>query len=157
VNTAKVILERTFTTASAEETIEAGRALASLLRPPLLLILRGDLGAGKTTLVKGLAEALGAANAEEVTSPTFTLVHAYQGVSPLTQEAMQLYHLDLYRLDEDRQLAALGIEEMIAENGLVLIEWGEKFPSLAAHADGEIAITHGEGDARSIVMQLRQT
>ena len=148
------MIERTFATASAEETIEAGRELALLLTPPLLLILRGDLGAGKTTLVKGLAEALGAANAEDVTSPTFTLVHEYQGVSPVTHKSLQLFHLDLYRLDEDRQLAALGIEEMNAENSLVLIEWGEKFPSLAAHADGEISIMHGEGDARSIVLRL---
>lgn len=156
MNAAKTIIERTFITASADQTIDAGRELASLLQPPLLFILRGDLGAGKTTLVKGLAEAIGAADAEDVTSPTFTLVHEYQGVSPITQTPLHLYHLDLYRLEEDRQLAALGIEEMAAENSLVLIEWGEKFPSLAARADGEISITHGEGDTRSIFVRLKQ-
>ena len=157
VSAAGTIIERTFVTGSAEETMEAGRELASLLRPPLLLILRGDLGAGKTTLVKGLAEALGAADAEEVTSPTFTLVHEYVGFAPSTQNPVQLYHLDLYRLEEDRQLAALGIEEMTAENSLVLIEWGEKFPSLIAHADGEISIMHGEGNVRSIVLRVRNS
>ena len=156
MSAARTTIERNFITASAEETIDAGRALASLLKPPLLLILRGDLGAGKTTLVKGLAEAIGAAEADKVTSPTFTLVHEYQGSSPITHIPLHLYHLDLYRLEKDGQLAALGIEEMIADNSLVLIEWGEKFPSLVSHADGEISITHGEGDARSISVRLKQ-
>jgi tRNA threonylcarbamoyladenosine biosynthesis protein TsaE len=151
------MLERTFVTASAEETINVGRAIASLLRPPLLLILRGDLGAGKTTLVKGIAEAFDAADAEDVTSPTFTLVHAYQGVLPATKSSVQLYHLDLYRLEEDKQLAALGIEEMAADDSLVLIEWGEKFPLLLARADGEIVLAHGNGDTRSIVVRLKIT
>lgn len=146
--------EQVFVTVSAEETIGVGRTLASLLSPPLLLILRGDLGAGKTTLVKGIAEALGAAEAEEVTSPTFTLVHEYQGASSMTQKPLQLYHLDLYRLDDEKQLAALGIEEMASSNSLVLIEWGEKFPSLVARADGDIALTHDKGDGRTIVFRL---
>ena len=148
----KPTIERTFVTASAEETIDVGRRLALLLQPPLLLILRGDLGAGKTTLVKGIAEALGAADAEKVTSPTFTLVHEYQGISPVTHKPLNLYHLDLYRLEEDQQLAALGIDEMAADNSLVLIEWGEKFPSLAARADGELVLIHGDGDTRTIVV-----
>jgi len=138
-----------YETHSAEETIAAGRVLAESLNPPLLLILRGDLGAGKTTLVKGIAECLGAADAEEVTSPTFTLVHEYAG------EKIKLYHLDLYRLEEERQLAALGIEEMIVSDSIVLIEWGEKFASLVERADGEITLSHAGVDQRSIALHLR--
>jgi tRNA threonylcarbamoyladenosine biosynthesis protein TsaE len=140
--------ESRYETSSAEETIAVGRAWAAALKPPLLLILRGDLGAGKTTLVKGIAEGLGAADAEEVTSPTFTLVHEYQG------ERIKLYHLDLYRLEEERQLAALGIEEMTAADSIVLIEWGEKFPSLVARADGEVVLTSAGGDRRSISLRV---
>lgn len=134
--------------------MDAGRALASLLQPPLLLILRGDLGAGKTTLVKGIAEAFHAADAETVTSPTFTLVHEYHGVSPITHIPLELYHLDLYRLETDQQLQSLGIDEMASDGSVVLIEWGEKFPSLLARADGEIALSHGEGDTRLISVHI---
>jgi tRNA threonylcarbamoyladenosine biosynthesis protein TsaE len=141
--------ESRYETSSAEETIAVGRAWAAALKPPLLLILRGDLGAGKTTLVKGIAEGLGVGDAEEVTSPTFTLVHEYEG------ERIKLYHLDVYRLEEERQLAALGIEEMIESDSIVLIEWGEKFASLAARADGEILLTNAGADHRCIILQLR--
>jgi tRNA threonylcarbamoyladenosine biosynthesis protein TsaE len=137
-----------FETHSADETISAGRALAAKLTPGLVLILRGDLGAGKTTLVKGIAEALGAAEAEEVTSPTFTLVHQYEGT--LIGDPIQLYHLDLYRLEEERQLLPLGLDEMMDRSSIVLIEWGEKFPSLVARAHGEIVLEHRGGDERSI-------
>jgi tRNA threonylcarbamoyladenosine biosynthesis protein TsaE len=159
--TGQPLNEERFETASAEETIAVGHALAALLQPPLLLILRGELGAGKTMLVKGIAEAIGAADAEEVTSPTFTLVHEYQGTSPAPPGALdnhlaaiKLYHLDLYRLEKESQLAALGIDEMVSPDSLVLIEWGEKFPSLVARADGEISLKHDGGDRRSIVLKL---
>lgn len=146
------MIELTFTTHLAEETIAAGRTIAATLKPGVSLILRGDLGAGKTTLVKGIAEAFGMADAEEVTSPTFTLVHQYEGT--LNGEAVMLYHLDLYRLEEERELLALGLDEIMADgNNIVLIEWGEKFPSLVARVNGEIALSHQGGDERSI--QLR--
>lgn len=147
---------RGFETNSAEETIAVGRRIAGLLQPPLLLILQGDLGAGKTTLVKGIVEAFGAAEAEDVTSPTFTLVHEYAGFLPGTGSAMRLYHLDLYRLEEERQLATLGIDEMAEPDSVVLVEWGEKFPSLVARADGALVLTHCDGDARSIVLRLNR-
>jgi len=136
------------TTHSAEETMQAGREIAALLRTPLLLILRGDLGAGKTTLTKGIAAGMGAAAEDDVTSPTFTLVHEYPGGT------MPLYHLDLYRLQKERELAALGIDEL-REGAIVLIEWGERFPLLVAEADGEIAIAHCEGDSRTITLTLK--
>jgi tRNA threonylcarbamoyladenosine biosynthesis protein TsaE len=109
-------------THSAEETIAFGRKLAAELSPPLIVLLRGDLGAGKTTLVKGIAEGFGAARAEDVTSPTFSLVHEYRG------SGTTLYHIDLYRIDTERDLETLGLDDLLAPNGILLIEWGEKFP-----------------------------
>ena len=91
-----------FATRSGADTIEVGRKLARLLKPPQLLLLRGDLGTGKTTLVKGIAEALDAAEADEVTSPTFTLLHEYDGTQ--NGKPVKLYHLDVYRLEGERQL-----------------------------------------------------
>jgi tRNA threonylcarbamoyladenosine biosynthesis protein TsaE len=143
---------REYETKSAAGTIAIGRKLADLLTPPRLLILRGDLGAGKTTLVKGIATALGAADSDEVTSPTFTLVHEYAG--SLDGRPIKLLHLDLYRLDAERQLDSLGLEEMRTSDAIVLVEWGEKFKSIRKHADGEIVITSAGGDARKIVVTL---
>lgn len=143
----------TFTTESAEETIAAGHKIAGMLQPPLLLLLRGDLGAGKTTLVKGIAESYGAAEADEVTSPTFTLLHEYLGKRD--GEQVLLCHLDLYRVDSERQLAAIGLDEMPQADSIVLVEWGEKFPHLAARSDGEIVVKSLGGDAREITVKLK--
>lgn len=143
----------TFSTQSAEETIAAGRKIAGMLRPPLLLILRGDLGAGKTTLVKGIAEAYGAAEADEVTSPTFTLLHEFLGT--LDGKQVLLCHLDLYRMENERQLAAIGLDEMPAADSIVLVEWGEKFAELRARSDGEIVVKSVGGEAREITVRLR--
>ena len=141
-----------FTTQSGADTIDVGRKLAHLLKPPQLLLLRGDLGTGKTTLVKGIAQALDAAEPDEVTSPTFTLVHEYAG--SLKGKPVKLLHLDLYRLDAERQLDSLGLEEMRTPDAIVLVEWGEKFKSIRKHADGEIAVTSTGGDARKITVTL---
>jgi tRNA threonylcarbamoyladenosine biosynthesis protein TsaE len=143
-----------FTTQSGAETIEVGRKLASLLVPPQLLVLRGDLGTGKTTLVKGIAEALGAAEADEVTSPTFTLVHEYDGARE--GQPVKLFHLDLYRLDGERQLEALGLDELLTPDALVLVEWGEKFKSIRKKATGEIAVSSAGGDTRRITVTLKE-
>ncbi len=123
-----------FITHSAEETIALGRSLAGMLAPPKLVLLRGDLGAGKTTLVKGIAEAFQAASAEDVTSPTFTLIHEYRG------PAANLYHIDLYRIDTPRQLETLGLDDLIADNSILLIEWAEKFERFERERDVEIAL-----------------
>ena len=143
-----------FTTESGAETIEAGRKLAQLLTPPQLLILRGDLGTGKTTLVKGIAEALDAAEADEVTSPTFTLIHEYDGVRD--GQPVKLYHLDVYRLEGERQLETLGLDELLTSDALVLVEWGEKFKSIRKKATGEIVIASTGGDARKITVTLKE-
>jgi tRNA threonylcarbamoyladenosine biosynthesis protein TsaE len=135
------------TTISPEETIEFGRKLAPLLSPPKLVLLRGDLGAGKTTMVKGIAEAFGAAKQEDVTSPTFTLVHEYRGAE------VMIYHIDLYRIDTLRQLETLGIDDLISGSSILLIEWGEKFERFRRERDFEIAIEHaGENERRISVM-----
>ena len=143
-----------FTTNSGLDTIEVGRKMMRLLVPPQLLILRGDLGTGKTTLVKGIAEALEAAEADEVTSPTFTLIHEYDGA--LDGRPVKLYHLDVYRLEGERQLETLGLDELLTQDALVLVEWGEKFKSIRKKATGEIAISSVVGDARRITVTLKE-
>lgn len=142
--------ERRFRTRSVEGTIALGERIAEMLQPPLVVILRGEVGAGKTTLVKGIAAAIGAAPEEEVTSPTFTIVHEYVGAK------VRLFHLDLYRLETEEQIAVLGLDEMAGyENSLVLIEWGERFESIVKMADGEIYMEHGEDDERGILVRLK--
>jgi len=143
-----------FTTHSSADTIDVGRKLARLLNPPQLLLLRGDLGTGKTTLVKGLAQALDAAEPDEVTSPTFTLIHEYDGARD--GKVVKLYHLDVYRLEGERQLETLGLEELLTPDALVLVEWGEKFKSIRKRATGEIVITSEGGDARKIMVTLKE-
>jgi tRNA threonylcarbamoyladenosine biosynthesis protein TsaE len=138
-----------FTTQSAEETIALGRTLAKTLAPPKLVLLRGELGAGKTTLVKGIAEAFHAASEEDVTSPTFTLVHEYHG------PAVNLYHIDLYRVDTARELETLGLDDLMAENSILLIEWGEKFPRLQRDRDVEIALERVGENGRRVQLTTR--
>jgi len=142
-----------FITASSEETIACGREMVRLLALPKFLVLRGELGAGKTTLVKGIAEGLNAASAEEVTSPTFTLIHEYEG--SLDDKPVRLYHLDLYRIESERELATLGIDDLIGPDALVLVEWGEKFASILARADGEIFVETAGEDTRAITLTLK--
>ena len=127
-------MARDFTTNSPAETIALGRKLASLLAPPNMVVLRGDLGAGKTTLVKGIAEGFNAAREEDVTSPTFTLIHEYRG------SAVSVYHIDLYRIDTQRELETLALDDLMSDNSVLLIEWGEKFARFQRERDVEIAI-----------------
>ena len=134
---------REIVTHSADETIAFGRRLAGELRAPLIVLLRGDLGAGKTTLVKGIAEGFEAAAAEEVTSPTFTLVHEYRG------RQTTLYHIDLYRIETERDLETLALDDLLAPNSILLIEWGEKFARLQRDRDMEIVLERtGENERR---------
>jgi tRNA threonylcarbamoyladenosine biosynthesis protein TsaE len=139
---------KTFTTHSAEETTDLGRSLAAELKPGSIVLLRGDLGAGKTTMVKGIAEGFQAAKAEDVTSPTFTLIHEYRG------PAVTLYHIDLYRIDTQRELDTLALDDLMTSKSILLIEWGEKFARFAKERDVEIAIEHRGGDDRRVVFFL---
>src|ERR1039458_457490 len=143
-----------FTTKSGADTIEVGRKLAKVLKPPQLLLLRGDLGTGKTTLVKGIAQALDAADPDEVTSPTFTLIHEFDGAR--NGKPVKLYHLDVYRLEGERQLETLGLDELLSADALVVVEWGDKFKSIRKRATGEIAIAATGGDARKITVTLKE-
>lgn len=132
-----------FRTASEEETIALGERLAQTLPPGATVLLIGNLGAGKTTLAKGIAKGFGAAQPEEVSSPTFTLVHEY-GTPPA------VYHVDLYRLDSARDVATLGLDEMFDSPALVLVEWGERFRKLMPPDRIEIRLRALEGDQREI-------
>ena len=138
--------EKRLRTRSVNGTLGLGEMMTELLRAPKLVVLRGDLGAGKTTLVKGMAVALGAAAAEDVTSPTFTLVHEYQG------RKVRLIHLDLYRLEEEREVEGLGLWEMAdAPDALVIVEWGDKFASVLERADAEVTISPGENETERLI------
>jgi tRNA threonylcarbamoyladenosine biosynthesis protein TsaE len=138
-------MTRDFTSHSAEETVELGRRLAEQLRSARVVLLRGDLGAGKTTLVKGIAEGFGAAEADDVTSPTFTLIHEYHGPE------RDVFHIDLYRLEKPGEMDSLGLDDlMLEERNLLLIEWGEKFPRILQHKDAEISIHRVGHDERKV-------
>jgi tRNA threonylcarbamoyladenosine biosynthesis protein TsaE len=138
--------EKRLRTRSENGTLGLGQVMTELLVAPKLVVLKGDLGVGKTTLVRGMAEALGA-DAEAVTSPTFTLVQAYKGRST------RLIHLDLYRLEEEREVEGIGLWEMAeAPDALVMVEWGDKFGSVMERADAEIWMTQGEVENERLLL-----
>jgi tRNA threonylcarbamoyladenosine biosynthesis protein TsaE len=148
MSTLRVVMKE-FTTHSAEETTALGRKLAAELKPGSIVVLRGDLGAGKTTLVKGIAEGFKAAEADRVTSPTFTLIHEYRGPQ------VTLYHIDLYRIDTPRELDTLALDDLVDAKSILLIEWGEKFERFRRERDVEIAIEHRGGDERAVLVISR--
>ena len=133
----------TVRTESAEETAALGARIAARLQAPAVVMLIGDLGAGKTTLTKGIVEALGAAPAEDVLSPTFCLVQEYLG-DP------KVYHIDLYRLDTVPEVETLGLEDLWEERAIVIVEWGEKFDLRLPGQHVEVRLDHLGGDARRI-------
>jgi tRNA threonylcarbamoyladenosine biosynthesis protein TsaE len=141
--------KREYVTESDEQTIELGRELARAMRPPLLVLLVGKLGTGKTTLAKGIAAGMGAAREEDVTSPSFTLVHEYlRGPVPV-------FHVDLYRLEEAGEIATLGLEDLFADEhpAVVLIEWGERLRNLFPGRRWEIHLSDLGGDRRRITVE----
>jgi tRNA threonylcarbamoyladenosine biosynthesis protein TsaE len=132
----------TYRTASEEETIALGERLARTLPPHGVVLLTGNLGAGKTILAKGIVSGLGAAPAEEVSSPTFTLIHEYGNG--------RVYHVDLYRLEEPREWATLGLDELFERDAMVLIEWGERLERFLPAERTEIRIRAVDRDEREI-------
>jgi tRNA threonylcarbamoyladenosine biosynthesis protein TsaE len=130
-----------YRTSSEAETISLGEQLARALPRKRVVLLIGNLGAGKTTLAKGIVHGLGAAPPEEVSSPTFTLIHEY---------GPRVYHIDLYRLDEPREVETLGLDELFGREAVVLIEWGERFPDLLPPDRTEIRIRALPNDEREI-------
>jgi len=131
-----------YRTSSEAETIALGEQLARELPARRVVLLIGNLGAGKTTLAKGIVQGRGAASPDEVSSPTFTLIHEFGEGS--------VYHIDLYRLDELHEVETLGLDELFDREALVLIEWGERFPQLLPAERTEIRITPVDDDARQI-------
>ena len=135
---------KSFETRSEEETIELGRRIAAELPKRAVVLLIGNLGAGKTTLAKGILSGLGSADPEEVTSPTFTLIHEYGNG--------RAYHIDLYRLDTPQQVATLGLDEILDREAVVLIEWGERFPELFPADRIEIRLQPISDSSRQIII-----
>jgi tRNA threonylcarbamoyladenosine biosynthesis protein TsaE len=130
-------------THSAEETIAWGRELARKLQPPVLVLLSGELGSGKTTLTKGIVAGLNAATEDEVTSPTFTLIHEYGGEK-------KVFHGDLYRIENFHDFETLGLEDVFAKSAIVILEWSENFPLKIPWPQIRLRLRHLGGDARQI-------
>ncbi len=147
-----------FVTHSAEETILKGKEIALDLRAPVLVLLKGDLGAGKTTLTKGIISGLGAAREEDVTSPTFNLVHEFRlpkdaaAARPENGVATKIYHVDLYRVDNFKDLESLGLEDALGEKSIVIVEWPEHFTFRTDWPVIEVRLEHAGEDARRIVL-----
>ena len=137
---------RAIVTHSYEETIECGRELGRRLKPPVLVLLSGELGAGKTTLTKGIASGLGAADEDEVTSPTFTLVHKYARGTPV-------YHVDLYRIGDFHDLETLGLEDVFSEQAVVIVEWPDRFTLRTEWPVVRIQLEHVSEDTRRISIE----
>ena len=135
---------KSFETHGEEETIELGRRIAATLPKRVVVLLIGNLGAGKTTLAKGIISGLDAAGVEDVTSPTFTLIHEYG--------AGRVYHIDLYRLDRAEEAATLGLDEIFDREAVVLIEWGERFPQLLPDNRIEIRLEAPDAESRRIAI-----
>ena len=138
---------RIYHTETEDETIALGEKLAAELPPKAVVLLIGNLGAGKTTLAKGIVKGLGAARPDDVSSPTFTLIHEY---------STSVYHIDLYRLDTAAQVATLGLDEVFDRRAVVLIEWGERFPDLMPADRIEIRLRATGEDSREIEVQWGQ-
>jgi tRNA threonylcarbamoyladenosine biosynthesis protein TsaE len=134
-------------TQSAEETTQWGREFAKRLQPPVLVLLTGDLGSGKTTLTKGIVAGLGAATEDEVTSPTFTLVHVYGAES-----AAKVYHADLYRIESFHDFETLGLEDVFAKPAVVILEWSERFPLQSPWPQVRLKLEHLGADVRRITV-----
>ena len=133
-------------THSAAETIECGRMLARQLAAPCLVLLQGDLGSGKTTLTKGIVSGLRLAQEDEVTSPSFALVHEYG-------REKKAYHVDLYRIEGPQELTTLGLEELFAQPAVVVVEWGEKLGKYGARAQFRIKMEYLASDDRKITVE----
>jgi tRNA threonylcarbamoyladenosine biosynthesis protein TsaE len=132
-------------TNSAEETIAWGRQFAAKLSAPILVLLSGDLGSGKTTLTKGIVSALGVAREDDVTSPTFTLLHSYGQDRPV-------FHGDLYRIENFHDFETLGMEDLFAKPGIVILEWSERFPLPSPWPEVRVRLEHLGGDSRRITV-----
>jgi tRNA threonylcarbamoyladenosine biosynthesis protein TsaE len=136
-------------TNSAEETTNWGRQFAARLKAPVVLLLSGDLGSGKTTLTKGIVAGLGVATEDDVTSPTFTLVHVYGNArSP----AAKVYHADLYRIKNFTDFETLGLEDIFDHPAVVILEWAERFPLRSPWPQVQVRLEHLGSDQRRLTI-----
>ncbi len=136
-------------THSAEETTAWGREFAKRLQAPMLVLLSGELGSGKTTLTKGIVAGLHAATEDEVTSPTFTLLHEYGG-KPGSER--KVFHGDLYRIENFHDFETLGLEDAFASTSIIILEWSENFPLQAPWPQLRLRLEHAGGDSRRITI-----
>jgi tRNA threonylcarbamoyladenosine biosynthesis protein TsaE len=136
-------------TYSAEETTNWGRQFAARLKAPIVVLLSGELGSGKTTLTKGIVSGLGAATEEEVTSPTFTLVHVYGGSK---RSASKVHHVDLYRIENFHDFETLGMEDVFEQPGVLIVEWAERFPLASPWPQIRVRLEHLDGDSRRLTV-----
>jgi len=139
------VVEETITH-SAEETTQWGREFAARLKAPVMVLLTGELGSGKTTLTKGIVSGLGAAQEDEVTSPTFTLVHVYG-------KNAKVYHADLYRIESFHDFETLGLEDVFEKPAVLILEWSERFPLPSPWPQIRVRLEHLGSDARRISVQ----
>jgi len=139
------VVEETITH-SAEETTQWGREFAARLKAPVMVLLTGELGSGKTTLTKGIVSGLGAAQEDEVTSPTFTLVHVYG-------KNAKVYHADLYRIESFHDFETLGLEDVFEKPAVLILEWSERFPLPSPWPQIRVQLEHLGSDARRISVQ----
>ena len=136
-------------THSAEETTSWGRQFAARLKAPIVVLLSGELGSGKTTLTKGIVSGLGAASEEEVTSPTFTLVHVYRQSA---RSVGKVYHVDLYRIENFHDFETLGMEGVFEQPGVLIVEWAERFPLKSPWPQIRVKLEHLDGDRRRLTV-----
>lgn len=139
------MMPHVYYTRSEDDTIALGRVLAESWPPPGVMLLIGGLGAGKTTLAKGIVHALGAAAPEDVSSPTFPLIHEYG-------DPVLVYHIDLYRLDTLDEARSIGIEEILAQPALILLEWAERFPEILPVPRREVRLKESGKEERCITV-----
>lgn len=145
-STSLAVASREILTNSSDETLDRGREIGARLKPPALVLLSGELGAGKTTLTKGIVSALGAAEEDQVTSPTFTLVHKYD-------HGAVVYHVDLYRVGDFHDLETLGLEDFLTEQAIVIVEWPEKLTLRTDWPVVRIQLEHVGEDSRRITIR----
>ena len=145
MTTSPSVADREILTHSSEETIAQGREIGAKLKAPVLILLSGDLGAGKTTLTKGIAAGLGAAREDDVTSPTFTLVHRYEG-------STRVYHVDLYRIENLHDFETLGLEDIFSEQAVVIVEWPDRLKLRTDWRIVRIQLEHVAEDTRKILI-----
>jgi tRNA threonylcarbamoyladenosine biosynthesis protein TsaE len=145
------VSRREVETHSADETVALGREIGAALKAPVLVLLTGALGAGKTTLTKGIASGAGAAREEEITSPTFTLIHKYVGDAKVGSD-FSVYHVDLYRVENRQGLENLGLEDIFNEAAIVIVEWPDRLILPTHWPVIDIRLEHISEEVRRIVV-----